>query len=179
MLENVDCLYDQISKSSVKDSIHISKAQFIADFVAKGEITEIGEKRLAYMDAKGIDIQILSYGNNSPMSLNAEDAISLCKLVNDELASLCRKAPERFYGFATLPVADISASVSELERCVNELKFKGIMLNGTYGGHFFDEDRFYPIFERAGSLNIPVMIHPGEVDPSVSKHYYQGKWIVS
>lgn len=176
MLENVDCLYNQISMSSVKDSIRISKAQFIADFVAKGEITEVGEKRLAYMDAKGIDIQILSYGNNSPMSLNAEDAIPLCKLVNDELASLCKKAPKRFYGFATLPVADISASVSELERCVNELKFKGIMLNGTYGGHFFDEYRFYPIFERAASLNIPVMIHPGEVDTAVSKHYYQGIW---
>lgn len=45
MLEDVDALYNRIFENSVTDSVRISKARFIADFVAKGDITEIGEKR--------------------------------------------------------------------------------------------------------------------------------------
>ncbi|MFR6580855.1 MAG: hypothetical protein ACLURP_01515 [Ruminococcus sp.] len=49
-----------------------AKANFIQQFVAKGEITEVGEKRLEFMETHGIDCQILSYGNNSPSYLDPE-----------------------------------------------------------------------------------------------------------
>lgn len=154
-----------------------NKAQFIANFIAKDDrITEIGEKRLAYMDKSGVDVQIISYGNNNPMDLPAEYAIPLCRQANDELAEKCQAYPERFYGLASLPVADVPAAVAELERAVSELGLKGAQLTGTFNGEFFDDKKYWPIFAKAAELDVPIALHPGEVVTQVSEHYYQGAW---
>ena len=176
MLKTVNRRFNEIFEKSEPDPAQQAKARFIDQFVKRGEITEIGEKRLQFMDEHGIDVQILSYGNNTPMYLDAQDAVPLCRQVNEELADCCRAFPGRFYGFATLPVADVPAAVAELERAVKELGMKGVMFNGTYQGHFFDGPEFFPIFAKAEELGVPVMFHPGEVDPQVSKLYYQGQW---
>lgn len=154
-----------------------NKAKFIADFIAKdGRITEIGEKRLTFMDEHGIDVQVISYGNNNPMDLPAESAIPLCRQANDELASHCSKYPGRFYGLASLPVADVAAAVKELERAVAKLGLKGAQLTGTFNGDFFDDKKYWPIFAKAAELNVPIALHPGEVAPQITDHYYQGAW---
>lgn len=179
MSESVNRAYEEIMGRRAADPAQKAKAQFIRDFVAKGEIAEVGRKRLAYMDETGVDVQILSYGNNSPMYLETEYAVPLCRQANDELAGFCRTAPERFYGLAVLPAADEQAAVEELERCVRELNLKGVIFNGTFQGHFFDEKQFFPLFEKAAKLGVPVMFHPGEVSPQIAAHYYQGEWPLS
>jgi len=154
-----------------------AKAAFVADFIAKDErITELGEKRLSFMDDHGIDVQVISYGNNNPMDLPAESAIPLCRQANDEIAAQCGKYPGRFSGLASLPVADVPAAVAELERAVTELGLKGAQLTGTFNGEFFDAKKYWPIFAKAAELNVPIALHPGEVAPQVTEHYYQGAW---
>ncbi len=154
-----------------------TRAEYIANYIKNdNSLIEIGEKRLAFMDKTGVDVQVIGYGNNSPMDLPADDAIPLCKQANDELAVQIAKHPGRFYGFATLPVADVNAASDEFSRCVKELGFKGAMLNGTFNGHFFDEERFFPIFEKSAELQVPVYFHPGEVSEQVAAHYYRGNW---
>ena len=176
MSPRVNEAFKQIEARRNRTPAELAKARFIDAFVAKGEICEVGEHRLARMDEAGVDAQVLSYGNNSPMYLPAADAIPLCRQANDDLAAFCAQAPNRFYGIATLPVADPAAAADELSRCVEELGFKGAMFNGTFEGHFFDENRFFPIFERAAALGVPVQFHPGEVDACVADHYYAGSW---
>lgn len=154
-----------------------TKANFIADFIAKDpRITEIGPTRLAFMDQQGIDVQVISYGNNNPMDLPAEFAIPLCRQANDELAEKCAQYPGRFYGLASLPVADVPAAVKELERAVTELGLKGAQLTGTFNGEFFDDQKYWPIFAKAAELDVPIALHPGEVNPLITEHYYQGAW---
>lgn len=139
------------------------------------EISDLGELRLAAMDKQGVDIQVISYGNNSPMDLPPESAVLLCRQANDELAAAIQKHPTRFAGFAVLPVGNPQAAAEELTRAVKELGFVGASLNGVYRGRFFDEPEYFPIFEKAAQLNVPVYFHPGFPDEKVSDYYYRGE----
>ncbi len=137
-------------------------------------ISDMNELRIATMDKQGVDIQVISYGNNSPMDLPADAAVPLCRQANDELAEAIQQHPDRFAGYAALPVGDPKAAADELSRAVGELGFKGVSLNGTYNGSFFDELEYFPIFEKAAELDVPVYFHPGFVDENVANHYYKG-----
>ena len=91
-----------------KDEVQANQAAFVKLFMQQGTITDIGERRIAFMDENGIDAQIIGYGNNQPMHIHKEDgAVELCRLANDELYAATKKYPGRFYGYATLPVDDV------------------------------------------------------------------------
>ncbi len=82
--------------------------------------------RLPLMDASGITMQVLSLG--SPSIQGCEDAakaIDTAKRTNDFQAGIIRKYPDRFSGFAALPLQDPKAAADELERTVTQLGFKG------------------------------------------------------
>lgn len=176
MSERVNERYNEIQRQKGGTPAQLAKLKFVDDFVHKGSITEVGSIRLNEMRETGVDVQILSYGNNSQSHLEPEYAVPLCKLANEELASFCAKYPDRFYGFAVLPALCVPEAVKELERCVRELHLKGVIFNGECNGHFFDEETFFPIFEAAARLHVPVMFHPGEVNQKITEHYYMGSW---
>ena len=148
-----------------------------AKLASDGVLTDLGESRLAAMDRSGIDVQIIGYADNTPSQLLGEEgAVEQCRAVNDYLHEGISKYPDRLYGYATLPVDDPAAAVTELSRCVNELGFKGWMINGPFRGEFMDSERFLPIFEKAAELDVPVYIHPGEVKGEIVDRYYSGSW---
>src|SRR6185312_14962127 len=60
-----------------------------------------------------------------------------------------------------------------LERTVNKLGFKGAMVHGLANGRFLDEPDFWPIFERAQALDVPIYIHPSAPDAAVIERYYK------
>lgn len=142
------------------------------------DIEDVGARRLKFMDESGIDMQVISYGSGSPQGISdPKIAVELCREANDELAHLIKQNPTRFAGFATLPVADPIAAAAELERAIKVLGFKGALLAGTFQGKFFDELEFFPIFEKAAKLNVPVYLHPGIIDKGVAEHYFKNeKW---
>lgn len=168
---------DKIKKIMIKQgNINESMFHFIEEFINTSLISNLGDERIAYMDKVGIDSQIIGYGNNPPIILKGKDAIELCRIANDELYEATKKYPGRFYGYATLPLDEPEEAVKELERCVKDLGFVGVLLGGTLEGHFLDEERFYPIFEKCVELDVPIYIHPGQVNKSVRDNYYEGKW---
>ncbi|MEJ7501136.1 amidohydrolase family protein, partial [Staphylococcus pasteuri] len=83
------------------------------------------DKRIGFMDKHDVQMQVLSYGNGSPSNLQGERAIELCQQANDTLADYIKQYPERFVGFATLPINEPEAAIEELKRCITELGFKG------------------------------------------------------
>lgn len=133
---------------------------------------DLGDLRLKEMDEAGIDIQVLSHGAPSAQKLPADVAPALVRRVNDRLAQACATHPSRFAAFAALPTADPKAAADELERCVTRLDFKGAMLHGMANGVFLDDQRFWPIYERAEKLDVPVYMHPGLPDARVMEAYY-------
>ena len=130
------------------------------------------KKRIEYMDRNGISVQVLSM--TSPVSdlVPAEEQVKLCRQANDITKRHMDEYPGRFLGFASLPMADPDAAAEELERCVKELGFCGTMLAGRYKGRFFNEAEFFPIFEKAEELDVPVYFHPALIPMEVQQTYY-------
>jgi predicted TIM-barrel fold metal-dependent hydrolase len=138
------------------------------------ELLNLGETRLAAMDAADITQQVLSHNQPGCQALTAEEAIPAAREVNDLLFEAVRAHPDRFLGFAALPTADPAAAANELERAVRRLGFKGAVINGHTQGRFLDEKTFWGIFECAEALGVPIYLHPSKPHPSVMKAYFEG-----
>ncbi len=133
---------------------------------------DLGAERLQRMDATGIDIQVLSYSSPGTQTLPASEAIPLARAANDQLAAAIQAHPERFAGFATLPTPDPEAAAVELERAVQQLGFKGAMVNGRTGDLFLDDPSFRPLLEAAVALDVPLYLHPTIPSQTVQDAYY-------
>jgi predicted TIM-barrel fold metal-dependent hydrolase len=123
-------------------------------------IFDLGEGRIAAMDASGIDVQILSHATPSAEGLQPSLSRELTRQANDTVAAATSKYPDRLLGFATLPMVDPAAAASELERTVRDLGFVGALINGHINGRYLDDKFFWPVFECAESLGVPIYLHP-------------------
>jgi uncharacterized protein len=140
----------------------------------QAKLDDVGDQRLADMDAGGIDVQVLSHGAPGTEQLDPADAVRLSREANDYIADSIAAHPERFAAFATLPTAAPAEAADELERTVSELGFKGALINGHVQGEFLDDRRFWPIFERAERLGVPIYLHPTVPPAAVREAYYGG-----
>ncbi len=134
---------------------------------------DVAALRLKEMDEAGIDVQVLSHGAPATQRMDAETAASVARRANDNLVEIVRRSNGRFEGFAALPTADPGAAADELERAVTRLGFKGAMIHGLANGAWLDERRFWPIFERAQALDVPIYMHPALPHPAVAEVYYR------
>ena len=138
----------------------------------RDRLLDVGALRLKEMDEGGIDVQVLSHGAPATQKLEGETAVAMAREVNDRLAGIVSANPDRFQGFAALPTAEPAAAADELDRCVSEFGFKGAMVHGLTNGAFLDEKRFWPIFERAAALGVPLYMHPSIPHEDVIQAYY-------
>jgi len=156
---------------------HLNEAaRAIESPIAKAleRLRDIGERRVGEMDAAGIDVQVLSLTSPGVEQLEAKEAVAAAREANDFLGAAVRKYPKRFAGFATLPTAAPDAAVSELERTIREYGFKGALINGHVRGRYLDDKFFWPILERAETLNLPIYIHPTQPPKPVIDASYSG-----
>jgi 2,3-dihydroxybenzoate decarboxylase len=135
-------------------------------------LCDLGALRLREMDEAGVDLQILSHGAPSTQKLAGADAVALTQRVNDRLAAVVSANPKRLGAFSALPTSEPKAAADELER-TTKLGFKGAMLHGLANGIFFDDRRFWPIFERAQALGVPIYLHPSVPLQTVMDAYYK------
>jgi 2,3-dihydroxybenzoate decarboxylase len=129
--------------------------------------------RLKEMDEAGVDIQVLSHGAPSAQRLSGPEAPAIATRVNDRIADFCASNPKRFAAFCCLPTIDPKASADELERCVTRKNFKGAMIHGLTHGEFHDLPKYWPIYERAERLDVPIYFHPSPPHPAVTDAYYK------
>jgi hypothetical protein len=124
------------------------------------QLQDVGERRLAEMDAAGIDMQVLSLNSPGVEQAEVAEQIAVAQEANDFLAEAVKKNPTRFAAFASLPVAAPDKAAAELERRVRQQGFKGALINGHTRGRYLDDKFFSPIFECAQALNVPIYLHP-------------------
>jgi uncharacterized protein len=124
------------------------------------QLLDLGDKRIADMDAAGIDMQIVSLTAPGVEQLEAREAIALAAETNDFLADAINKHPTRFGGFAALPTAAPDKAAQELEHRVRGQKFAGAIINGHTSGRYLDDKFFWPILESAEQLGAPIYLHP-------------------
>jgi hypothetical protein len=140
----------------------------------RAQLLDVGEGRLAQMDAAHIDMQVLSLAGGDMDKLDSATAATLARETNAILAAAVAAHPTRFAAFATLNLQDPESAARELERCMRELKFVGVMVNGTTSGLFLDHPRFTPFWEAAHALGAPVYLHPAPPPAPVMQSYYSG-----
>lgn len=122
--------------------------------------TDVGAK-LADMDRAGIATTVLTINDPGPETFG-EDGLKMARMANDFLGETARAHPGRFVPLALLPLQDMEASLRELDRCVNTLGARGILLYSNLAGRFPDEDSFRPLFRRAEEMGLPLVLHPAD-----------------
>ena len=125
-------------------------------------LLDLDAGRLAVMDADGIDVQLLLLSAPGVQVFERDIAVALAIESNDYAAAACRKHPTRFAALAAIAPQDPAAAANELERATRTLGLKGGIINSHTFDHYLDEQQFWPIFEAAEALDVPIYIHPRE-----------------
>ena len=121
------------------------------------------EVRLKDMDRMGIDIQAVSpapqqtYYWTEP-GMGAE----LARQVNERLAEIVAKWPDRFVGLGTVPLQDPDLAVAELDYCVKKLGMRGVEINGSVNGMELTDGRLAleKFFAKVQELDVILFLHP-------------------
>ena len=120
------------------------------------------DERFRVMDRYPDVVQVLTIPGATPDDLaGPQGAVDMSRRINDELAELVDRYPYRFAGAAAvLPTSNIDASLKEIDRAVNELKLRGILLRIPINGKPVDRPEFMPLYEKMCELNLPIWFHP-------------------
>ena len=165
----------RVSKIAIEEHFNV---QELADYAGRyyppdiwaklrPALLDIEGKLLSDMDACGIEMSVISLVSPGVQAIpEKQRAIDVARRANDFLAEQVAKRPDRFQGFAALPLQDPDAAAEELSRCVKDLGFKGAMVNGfsEIDGEdsivYYDLPQYWPFWGVVESLDVPVYLHP-------------------
>ena len=118
------------------------------------------EQRIVDMNSLGVDIQVVSTGAAFYCyDLDPQITGAIARDCNNEVRQMTMDYPDRFAGFATLPMQDAKAAITELERSVTKLGLKGAMIDDKVNGRTFDEPEFLPFWKAAEQLGALIFVH--------------------
>ncbi len=132
---------------------------------------DLGETRRAAMIAAGIDMQLLLLSAPGVQIFESGEGRDLAALANDRIAALQKSDPRRYAALATIAPQDPAGAARELERAVRSLGLKGALINSHTRGEYLDDRKFWPIFEAAAALDVPIYIHPRDPSPAMLAPY--------
>lgn len=150
------------------------------------EILDLDELRLATMDRTGIELALLSLNAPAVQAiLDRDEAVAVAVKANQRMAKAVKDHPDRYRALAALPMQDPAAAADELKRCVNELGFKGALVNGFTQRDVEDSAIYYDVAEYrdfwavVSDLDVPFYLHPRMNIPSQSLIYEGHPWLRS
>lgn len=127
-----------------------------------------------FMNPEGMDRTLLMPSRNiAPAYLgDLELGNAMVEAYNNWLYDMCQEHPTRMFGYGVLNAADPVHAIKEMKRCVFELGCPGVYVNPNVIGntpdeyHMLSSEHYYPIYEAASELGVPVALH-GFSDPYV------------
>jgi aminocarboxymuconate-semialdehyde decarboxylase len=137
------------------------------------------ERRLEDCDKHGVTAQVLStvpvmfcYG------AKAEHTHHLSCILNDHIAEVVRRYPDRFFGLGTLPLQAPDLAIQEMERCVNELGLQGVEIGTHVNDWNLDHAALFPVLQAAERLGAAVFVHPWDMLGRERMKKYWLPWLV-
>jgi aminocarboxymuconate-semialdehyde decarboxylase len=121
--------------------------------------------RLSWMDAAGIDRQLLSgWMDLAAYHLPPQAALWLARAQNDSLARLVDRHPDRFAASATVPLQAPEDAATELRRCVEELGHCAVQIGARIEQTALDDPSLDPFWAEAQRLGVCVIVHPVDLE---------------
>ena len=151
----------------------------------RARLLDLHDLRLPEMDRHGIAFALLSL--NAPGIQAIHDvplAIRTARAANDFLAAAVHAHPSRYAGFAALPMQDPAAAAAELTRAIDQLGFKGALVNGysQVGSPdcvvYYDDPAYQSFWATVERLNVPFYLHPREPLPAREPIYDGHPWLL-
>jgi aminocarboxymuconate-semialdehyde decarboxylase len=133
------------------------------------------EQRIADMDVMGIDIQAISPApRQTYYGADPELGLATARTINDEIADIVGRHPDRFTGPGTIPLQAPELAIGELERLQRSLGMRGIEIMTHVAGEDLSAERFRKVFRRIEELGLLVFLHPDGFTEArrFSDHYF-------
>ncbi len=136
------------------------------------------EQRITECDHQHVDIQVLS---TVPVMFNywakPADTWDLSQILNDHIADVVRRYPERFIGLGTLPMQSPDLAVKELERC-KKIGLLGVQIGSHVNEWNLDAPELFAVFEAAQALDMAIFVHPWDMAGQKQMPKYWLPWLV-
>jgi aminocarboxymuconate-semialdehyde decarboxylase len=128
------------------------------------------EKRLAWMDERGVQMHLLTLSGAMPWQWASQDAANrLARIVNDAAIEAHKAFPDRFIAGIAMPMRDPTAALKELDRVAGQPGIRAVHLpNSVEGVDYIFEPAYLPILARCEELGYPILFHPLD---GVENHY--------
>ena len=139
-----------------------------AAWLAKGLSAEQGRafngwsiaKALEEMDRSGVTTAYASITALGDLADTPDNAKRVSREFNDYMGGLRADHPGRFGIFATMPMPDVEATLTEIAYAYDTLKVDGVGLFTSYGEQYIGNASFDPVFEELDRRNAVVFVHP-------------------
>lgn len=156
MLPPLVTLEEHFFSAAVGDSSNASYTEQLKHIPGLSEqLRDLSLRRLSDMSEGAVSFQVISHAPGAaalPLHVHVD--------ANDQLAAAISVNKDRFAGFAVLPMGKPEDAAGELHRCVKELGFVGALIDNHVDGTYYDDRKFWPVFEQAEALGVPIYIHP-------------------
>ncbi|MEK6321894.1 MAG: amidohydrolase family protein [Acidobacteriota bacterium] len=118
------------------------------------------DKRLQDMDRVGIDVEVISLSTPNIFFAGESRQPEVARMLNDAYAELIARHPDRFKGFASIPMDAPDQALDELHRAIDQLKLNGVVLLSNIRGRALTSPIYRPFFEEADRMNLCIFLHP-------------------
>jgi aminocarboxymuconate-semialdehyde decarboxylase len=137
------------------------------------------EVRILECNRNQVGIQVLS---TVPVMFSywarPTDALDLSKLLNDHIAEVVARHPQRFVGLGTIPMQSADLAIRELERCMKELKFAGVEIGSHVNDKNLSDEHLFPFFQAAEEMGAAIFVHPWDMMGKERMSKYWLPWLV-
>lgn len=151
----------------------------------RSRLTDMADARLRLMDKAGIELMVLSLNAPGIQSMHiSTDAVEAAQRANDYLAASISKRPDRYAGFAALPMQDPEQAARELQRCITEMGFKGALVHGfsqigtPHSTAYYDAAHYLPFWKVVEDLDVPFYLHPRNPLADQAQNYRGHPWLM-